>query len=57
MTKENKNTIFIPIATPGVNTDGYIIRCDGAAIIPLRKLVDDTIHTVEQVISQIIDNM
>ena len=36
--KENKNSIFIPIATPGVNTNGYIIRCDGAAIIPLRKI-------------------
>ena len=55
--KENKNSIFIPIATPGVNTNGYIIRCDGAAIIPLKKLVDDNIHTVEKLISQIIDNM
>ena len=55
--KENKNSIFIPIATPGVNTNGYIMRCDGAAIIPLKKLVDDNIHTVEKLISQIIDNM
>ena len=55
--KENKNSIFIPIATPGVNTNGYIIRCDGAAIIPLTKLVDDNIHTVEKLISKIIDNM
>ena len=55
--KENKNSIFIPIATPGVNTNGYIIRCDGAAIIPLRQLVDDDIHTIEKLISQISDNM
>ena len=55
--KENKNSIFIPIATPGVNANGYIMRCDGAAIIPLRKLVDDNIHTVEKLMSQIIDNM
>ncbi|MDA9718763.1 hypothetical protein N9U60_00015 [Betaproteobacteria bacterium] len=55
--KENKHSIFIPIATPGVNSNGYIIRCDGAAIIPLKKLVDDKIHTVEKLISQIIDNM
>ena len=55
--KENKNSIFIPIATPGVNDNGYIMRCDGAAIIPLKKLVDDNIHTVEKLISQIIDNM
>ena len=55
--KENKNSIFIPIATPGVNTNGYIIRCDGAVVIPLKKLVDDNIHTIEKLISQIIDNM
>ena len=55
--KENKNSIFIPIATPGVNDNGYIMRCDGAVIIPLKKLVDDNIHTVEKLISQIIDNM
>ena len=55
--KENKNSIFIPIATPGVNDNGYIMRCDGAAIIPLKKLVNDNIHTVEKLISKIIDNM
>mgnify|MGYP003338738685 CR=1 FL=1 len=55
--KENKNSIFIPIATPGVNDNGYIMRCDGAAIIPLKKFVNDNIHTVEKLISQIIDNM
>ena len=55
--KENKNSIFIPIATPGVNDNGYIMRCDGAVIIPLKKLVNDNIHTVEKLISQIIDNM
>ena len=55
--KENRNSIFIPIATPGVNTNGYIIRCDGAAIIPLKKLVDDNVYTVEKLVSQIIDNM
>ena len=55
--KENKNSIFIPIATPGVNDNGYIMRCDGAVIIPLKKLVNDNIHTVEKLISKIIDNM
>ena len=55
--KENKNSIFIPIATPGVNDNGYIMRCDGAAIVPLKKLVNDNIHTVEKLISKIIDNM
>ena len=55
--KENKNSIFIPIATPGVNNNGYIMRCDGAVIIPLKKLVNDNIHTVEKLISKIIDNM
>ena len=55
--KENKNSIFIPIATPGVNDNGYIMRCDGAVIIPLKKLVNDNIHTVEKLISKFIDNM
>ena len=55
--KENKNSIFIPIATPGVNDNGYIMRCDGAVVIPLKKLVNDNIHTVEKLISKIIDNM
>ena len=51
----NENSIFIPIATPGVNSNGYIIRCDGAAIYPLKKIFDENIQTVEEVISQIID--
>ena len=55
--KENKNSIFIPIATPGVNDNGYIMRCDGAVIIPLKKLVNDNIHTVEKLISKFIDTM
>ena len=55
--KENKNSIFIPIATPGVNANGYIMRCDGTVIIPLKKLVDDNIHTVEKLVRQIIDKM
>ena len=55
--KENKNSIFIPIATPGVNDNGYIMRCDGSVITPLKKLVNENIHTVEKLISKIIDNM
>ena len=55
--KENKNSIFIPIATPGINTNGFIMRCDGAAIIPLRKLFDHKVHPVEKLVSQIIDNI
>lgn len=39
-------TVFIPVATPGVNADGHLFRADGVVTLPLRALRDDGLPTV-----------
>ena len=53
----NKNSIFVPISTPGVNSNGYIMRCDGAVISPFTKIIDDNLPTVEKLVFKIINNL
>ncbi|MBS0550974.1 MAG: hypothetical protein JSS47_00375 [Proteobacteria bacterium] len=39
-------TVFIQVATPGINADGHLFRADGVVTLPLRALRDDGLPTV-----------
>lgn len=42
-------TIFIPVATPGINADGHLLRADSVVSLPLYALRDDGLPTVAAV--------
>ncbi len=42
-------TIFIPVATPGINADGHLLRSDNVVSLPLYAVRDDGLPTVAEV--------
>lgn len=42
-------TVFIPVATPGINADGHLLRADSVVSLPLRAVRDDGLPTVAAV--------
>lgn len=42
-------TVFIPVATPGINADGHLLRADSVVSLPLHALCDDGLPTVAEV--------
>lgn len=42
-------TVFIPVATPGINADGHLLRADSVVSLPLHALRDDGLPTVAEV--------
>ena len=44
-----KGTIFIPVATPGVNASGHLLRADGVVALPLHAIRDDGLPGVADV--------
>jgi formylmethanofuran dehydrogenase subunit B len=42
-------TVFIPVATPGVNADGHLLRSDNVVSLPLYAVRDDGLPTVAEV--------
>lgn len=42
-------TIFIPVATPGINADGHLLRADSVVSLPLYAVRDDGLPTVAEV--------
>ncbi|MFA7593633.1 MAG: hypothetical protein WCY26_07830 [Thiohalobacteraceae bacterium] len=45
--------VFIPVATPGIDHEGHIYRCDGVATLPLKKLRSCDLPDVHTVVSRI----
>jgi formylmethanofuran dehydrogenase subunit B len=45
--------IFIPIATPGLDCSGTLFRVDSSVILPLKKVRENDLPTLSEVISQI----
>jgi formylmethanofuran dehydrogenase subunit B len=35
---DERNTVFLPVATPGVHTDGHLFRVDGSVLMPLHPI-------------------
>ena len=44
-----KGTIFIPVATPGVNASGHLLRADSVVALPLHAIRDDGLPGVADV--------
>ncbi len=42
-------TVFIPVATPGINADGHLLRSDNVVSLPLYAVRDDGLPTVAEV--------
>lgn len=51
------NFIFIPVAIPGVDVEGHLVRCDGVVTVPLEKIVDSDLPSVQKVIYKIMQNL
>ena len=54
----NSNTkleadVFIPIATPGLDCSGTLFRVDSAVILPLKKVRDNNLPTLSEVVNAI----
>ncbi len=45
--------VFIPIATPGLDCSGTLFRVDSSVVLPLKKVRENSLPTLAQVISQI----
>jgi len=45
--------VFIPVATPGIGSDGHLFRTDGAVLMPLHALRPDTLPTVADVLRRL----
>jgi formylmethanofuran dehydrogenase subunit B len=43
------NTVFIPVATPGLNAAGHLFRTDGPVVLPLQAHRDDGLPGVAEV--------
>jgi formylmethanofuran dehydrogenase subunit B len=45
--------VFIPIATPGLDCSGTLFRVDSSVILPLKKVRENDLPTLAEVVSQI----
>ena len=50
---ESTPAVFIPIATPGVDCSGTLFRVDSAVILPLKKVRENILPTLSDVMRQI----
>jgi formylmethanofuran dehydrogenase subunit B len=47
------NTVFIPVATPGIGTDGHLFRADGVVMLPLHAMTDQGLPSIDSVVRRI----
>lgn len=45
--------VFIPVATPGIGSDGHLFRTDGAVLMPLHPVRPETLPTVADVLRRL----
>ena len=45
--------VHIPVATPGLDCDGTLFRVDSAVVLPLKKMRDNNLPTLSEVVRQI----
>ena len=45
--------VFIPIATPGLDCSGTLFRVDSSVILPLKKIRENSLPTLSEVVNQI----
>ncbi len=54
---DESNTVFIPVATPGVHHRGHLFRTDGVVLMPLFALRDDGPPALADVLGQLAEAM
>jgi formylmethanofuran dehydrogenase subunit B len=47
--------VFVPVATPGVNADGHLLRTDGGIVVPVTRARDDGLAGVADVLHRLAD--
>lgn len=45
--------VFIPVATPGIGSDGHLFRTDGVVLLPLHALRPESLPTVAEVLRRL----
>ncbi len=50
---ETAPDVFIPIATPGLDCSGTLFRVDSSVILPLKKVSENNLPTLSEVVSEI----
>ena len=45
--------VYIPVATPGLDCDGTLFRVDSAVVLPLKKVRNNNLPTLSEVVRQI----
>jgi formylmethanofuran dehydrogenase subunit B len=45
--------VFIPVATPGIGSDGHLFRTDGVVLLPVHALRPDTLPTAAAVLQRL----
>lgn len=50
-------SVFIPVATPGLDVGGRMVRLDGVVSMPLRKLRNAAMPSIRQVVGELLDSI
>lgn len=51
---DERDTVFIPVATPGVQSGGHLIRADGVITMPLHAMTSGGLPTVAWVVARLL---
>lgn len=51
------HTVFIPVATPGIDTDGHLFRTDGSIVVPLRPARAVPLPSVGTVAARLVERL
>ncbi|MCI0401166.1 MAG: formylmethanofuran dehydrogenase subunit B [Gammaproteobacteria bacterium] len=49
--------VFIPVATPGVDHDGQLFRCDGVVALSVRRLRNSPLPSVAKIVAAIYESL
>lgn len=52
--RPGRTSVFIPVSTPGIGSDGHLFRTDGTVLMPLAAARRDTLPTVAEAAQQIL---
>ncbi|CAD6511752.1 formylmethanofuran dehydrogenase [Paraburkholderia sabiae] len=50
-------TVFIPVATPGIDSDGHLFRVDTSVVVPLRAARHIALPSVASIAAQLADHL
>jgi formylmethanofuran dehydrogenase subunit B len=50
---ENEPEVFIPVATPGLDCSGTLFRVDSSVVLPLKKVRENDLPTLGEVLAQV----